>query len=174
MRTFLILLFSFLFIHCNNDDDNEYKPLPPATQTGEGTFACYVDGKAFIDNSGGWFNCYYQYVDGGYHFAIQGIEANQSMAIQLSTTSKSISENEILEFHDDIQGNAWAVGLFRTSNVNGTPSFTGGEYTGELHITKLDFENHIVSGTFWFDIPHPITGDTVKIREGRFDTLFTQ
>ena len=53
-------------------------------------------------------------------------------------------------------------------------SFTNQEYTGELIITKLDFNNQIVSGTFWFDLENPFTGERVEIREGRFDTLFTQ
>ncbi len=173
MRTFLILLFSFLFIHCNNDDDG-HQALPPATQTGEGTFACYVDGKAFIDTSGGWFNCFYQYV-GGYYFSIGGQDEEKApWAIMIQTNDKTISQGEILPLKSDTRGNAFATGLFYTSNTGGDYSLTNNEYTGELHITKLDFENHIVSGTFWFDIPHPITGDTVKIREGRFDTRFTQ
>ena len=53
-------------------------------------------------------------------------------------------------------------------------SFTNQEYTGKLIITKLDFENQIVSGIFWFDLENPFTGERVEIREGRFDTLFTQ
>lgn len=28
---------------------------------------------------------------------------------------------------------------------------TNEDYTGELHITKLDKEKNIISGTFWFD-----------------------
>jgi len=44
---------------------------------------------------------------------------------------------------------------------------------GKLTITKLDFEKRIVSGIFWFDLQHPITGERIEIREGRFDTLFT-
>jgi len=52
-------------------------------------------------------------------------------------------------------------------------SETNSEYTGELTITKLDFEKNVVSGTFWFDLQHPVTGERIEIREGRFDTLFT-
>ena len=62
-----------------------------------------------------------------------------------------------------------------TFSITDNPSSsTSSDFTGELKITKLDFTNHIVSGTFWFDIPHPVTGETVQIREGRFDTLFTE
>ncbi|VVV01345.1 MULTISPECIES: hypothetical protein [Mesonia] len=42
-----------------------------------------------------------------------------------------------------------------------------------MTITKLDFENHIVSGTFWFDAINE-EGKVLEIREGRFDTLFTE
>lgn len=47
------------------------------------------------------------------------------------------------------------------------------EVTGELTIIKLDFENNIVSGTFWFDAIND-DGEIVEIREGRFDMRFTQ
>ncbi len=42
-----------------------------------------------------------------------------------------------------------------------------------MSITKLDFENHIVSGTFWFDAINE-DGKLVEIREGRFDMNFTE
>uniref|UniRef100_UPI003899E6B3 DUF6252 family protein n=1 Tax=Tenacibaculum tangerinum TaxID=3038772 RepID=UPI003899E6B3 len=60
------------------------------------------------------------------------------------------------------------------SSTNYQVSHTSANYTGELTITRFDLTNKIVSGTFWFDIKHPTTGATVEIREGRFDTLFTQ
>lgn len=47
------------------------------------------------------------------------------------------------------------------------------EVMGEMTITKLDFEDNIVSGTFWFDAVNN-EGDMVEIREGRFDMRFTQ
>lgn len=50
---------------------------------------------------------------------------------------------------------------------------TTSEITGEMTITKLDFEKHIVYGTFWFDILLP-NGEIVEVREGRFDMQFTQ
>lgn len=65
-------------------------------------------------------------------------------------------------------------GAFKSSTVNVEFSNTSSTFTGEMTITKLDFENYIVSGTFWFNLKHPVTGDTVKIREGRFDSHFYQ
>ena len=181
-KTFL-LLFLICIFGCSNDDDKPSNPvdkLPPATQTGQGTFACLVDGKPFIDTSGYPnnlnFNCFYQYIDGGYYFGIGGddegfVYTNQPWSIDFGTINKTISEGETLQLLDDSPGNAGG-GLFSFTNVDNQTAHTNAEYTGELHITKFDLEKQIVSGTFWFDLKNPKTGETVEIREGRFDTNF--
>ena len=169
----LFFLLAFSLIACNKDDDTPQNPidqLPPATQTGAGTFACYVNGKSFIDTSGGWFNCYYQLIEGEYFFSVGGNDEDiLPQNIYIQTQKKSISEGEILVFNEISDGNAYAGGGFVFSINNGDFSFTNSQFSGELTITKLDFTNHIVSGTFWFDIQHPVTGEIVEIREGRFD-----
>jgi hypothetical protein len=165
---------------CKKDDDHKdpIDQLPPATQTGAGTFAALVDGKPFIaDNP--WFNCFYQYVDGEYYFGIQGRNnsnkyTSQPSSIALGTIKLKIQEGKIFELFEISENNA-SGGVGFTFSINDSQSSsTNSEYTGELNITKLDFQNYIVSGTFWFDIQHPLTGKRIKIREGRFDTLFTQ
>ncbi|MDT0650604.1 hypothetical protein [Autumnicola edwardsiae] len=66
----LILILGLLFnTSCNNDDDQPRKPidqLPAATQTGQQTFGCLINGEAFIpDNLGrGRPNAFYQFVNG--------------------------------------------------------------------------------------------------------------
>lgn len=177
-KLFLLLFFTFTLSCCSNDDDNN-ETLPPATQTGAGTFACKVNGQSFIDTSGGYFNCFYQYVDGGYYFGIGGNDedyqnSNLPWSISLGTVHRTISQGEILQLLESVDGNAAGSGFFSISSTQGEGSQTNSQYTGELTITKLDFTNNIVSGTFWFDVEHPVTGETVEIREGRFDTLFTQ
>ena len=174
MKKLFLLAAIALTLSCCNKDDDTTESLPPATQTGAGTFACNVNGRAFIDTSGGYFNCFYQLVDGDYYFGIQGQDDDEMRTVVLSTTAKSISENEILLLLENIDGHAWGGGRFNTDSIVGDASYTNSQYTGELSISKLDFVNNIVSGTFWFDIEHPVTGETVEIRNGRFDTLFTQ
>jgi len=172
-QLFLLLLITTFFSGCKSDDNNI---LPPATQTGAGTFACYVNGKPFIDKSGGWFNCYYQLVDGGYYFHISGEvkkKINGFWTIDIATFNMVISENATFSLTKYEEGNAWGGGAFSVSNITYKVLTTDSEYTGELTITKLDFEKRIVSGTFWFDLQHPVTGERIEIREGRFDTLFT-
>ena len=52
-------------------------------------------------------------------------------------------------------------------------NYTNNLNTGELKITKLDFTNNIVSGTFWFDVKDN-QNVIHQIRDGRFDMKFTQ
>ncbi|MGV7108177.1 DUF6252 family protein, partial [Flavobacterium sp. U410] len=96
-------------------------------------------------------------------------------SIGLSTNMLEIQENEtyILTLPTEENAASGAGGI--TQNIStGTFVWTNQEDTGELTITKLDFTNHIVSGTFWFNITNPYTGERIEIREGRFDTLFTE
>lgn len=72
MKKLTLLIFSILLLACDKDDKpaNPIDQLPPATQTGAGTFGCLVNGVPYVDNSG-FFNCFYQLVDGEYYFGIQ-------------------------------------------------------------------------------------------------------
>lgn len=174
MKKMFLLLLTMLTFSCCSDDDNNTS-LPPATQTGAGTFACYVNGKPFIDKSGGWFNCFYQLVDGEYYFSVGGNDENLNpRGIYIQTEKKEIFEGETYQLLELQDGNAYGGAGFSFSITENYQSYTDSEYSGELTITKLDFENHIMSGTFWFDIQHPLTGERVEIRDGRFDTLFTE
>ncbi|SEA48958.1 DUF6252 family protein [Bizionia paragorgiae] len=177
----LLILFSIcgLLTCCNKDDDNDDQPLPPITQSGAGTFACKVNGQNFIDTSGGFFNCFYQNVDGEYYFSISGIDNNYKntnlpWSISFGTIAKTIMEGETLQLIEETNGNAAGSAFFSISTTQGESSTTDINNSGELTITKLDFTNNIVSGTFWFDILNPVTGEIVQIREGYFDTIFTQ
>jgi hypothetical protein len=69
-------------------------------------------------------------------------------------------------------GNFYGGAGFTFSSGNSSLSYTNSNFNGEINITKFDTQNQIVSGTFWMNLQHPITGDTVKITEGRFDTRF--
>ncbi|HLS30810.1 MAG TPA: hypothetical protein VK021_08140 [Flavobacteriaceae bacterium] len=72
MKRLFLLVVLILCFACSKDDDNQ--SLPPATQTGAGIFACYVDGKPYVTDSNGWFDAYYEFAVGEYFFAVGGRE----------------------------------------------------------------------------------------------------
>ncbi|MFV0572243.1 MAG: hypothetical protein ACK5M1_07425 [Xanthomarina gelatinilytica] len=172
MKNILYILFAILIISCNKDDDNT-ETLPPATQTGAGIFACYVNGTSYIDTSGGYFNCFYQLIDGEYFFGIGGEDENHNIFRQviLSSNASEIEENIQYNLNCNEPNNHYAEVAFTGQLLDATTCNTN---FGTMTITKLDFTNNIISGTFEFDIIHPNTGETIQVREGRFDTLFTQ
>ena len=160
---------------CSNDDippPNPVDLLPPATQTGENTFGCLLDGEAFLPGGGiNPLDCVYQFVDGGYYFALQGNkrdEEDNRITIALGTISLEIEEGQIYNLYEYQEGNAVGVYSYATNT-----SYTSSEFSGKLKITKLDYENHIVSGIFWFNVQDE-NGIVHEIREGRFDMQFTQ
>ncbi|WP_372746855.1 lipoprotein, partial [Lutibacter sp.] len=71
----LILTITILLTACNKDNDSiaPIDQLPEATQTGENTFGCLLNGEAFLPSGGvNPLDCVYEYYDGSYHFALQG------------------------------------------------------------------------------------------------------
>ncbi|MBF6608583.1 MAG: hypothetical protein ITG00_07575 [Flavobacterium sp.] len=173
MKNTFLLVVAALLLSCSNDEGG-LPPLPAATQTGERTFGCLVDGVAFIHDSN-VINCYYQYVDGEYYFGIKGDNYdNNPVGIDLGTSMREIAEGETYQLRGYTNGNAWGSVFFQTSPTNGMSANTSEQMSGELTITRLDFSENIVSGSFWFNVTHPTTGETVEITQGRFDTFFTE
>lgn len=175
MKNLFLLLSFFTLSCCHKDDDQpktELEKLPPATQTGANTFGCLLDGQAFIPEGGlNPLDCVYQFVNGGYYFALQGSKrdsANNSLFLALSTENVQIFANQIYILKENIAGNAYG-----TYGFSAIFSRTNSIQTGELKITKLDTQNQIVSGTFWFDVKDH--NDVIhQIRDGRFDMQYTQ
>ena len=179
----LILFAMPLFLGCSNDDDKNQRPqnpvdqLPPATQTGEETFGCLVDGKVFIPSGsslgGPVLDCVYQFIDGEYYLSLQGNRRKDGMlqGVTLGTFKLKIEQSGVYSLSDNIDGNAFG-GWWFNPNSEYTFLYTSSTNIGKLHITTLDETRQIVSGTFWFDIFLP-NGEIVEIREGRFDMPYT-
>jgi hypothetical protein len=111
-------------------------------------------------------------VSGEYYFGLSGAKEDYFIRqIFLASNNKSIEEGNTYLLMANIEGSVYAECSFQGVGVSAD---TGETMIGELHITTFNFETYIVSGTFWFDLKDPISGETVKIREGRFDSHFTQ
>ncbi len=172
----LLLVLTATISCCNKDDDNPppdpVGQLPPATQTGAGTFGCLLDGEVFLPgNVPNKLDCVYQFVNGGYYFSLQGSKRdsnNNVILIGLSTKNMEINASTTYMLKENIDQSAYGTYFFNTDF-----NYTNQIETGELKITKLDFDNHIVAGTFWFDVKDS-NGIVHKIRDGRFDVRFTE
>ncbi|WP_291720611.1 hypothetical protein [Bernardetia sp.] len=143
--------------------------LPPATQIGENTFGCLVDGESFTpDGSPNSFSGSYNFHDGGYDLIVGGgnSQKDEISGVSVGTESLSINTGEKYSLFTRTSGNAYGS-VYRSSNT----SYTSSEYSGELFISKHDPENRIISGTFWYDIKDAF-GDVHEIREGRFDIKY--
>ncbi|RRJ91604.1 hypothetical protein EG240_05235 [Paenimyroides tangerinum] len=178
-KIFLSLSLLFLVIACNKDDDTNIKPedivLPEATQTGAVMLACKVNGVPYICKGYNQVTSYYQWVDGGYGFIIRGLKKTDFVwSISLGNRGNA-SMSKGTHPLNEVNPGYWGGGY-----IKGGPdsylkvSLTNSTYIGEMTITKFDLANEIVSGTFWFDVQNPWTGEKIEVREGRFDTHFSQ
>ena len=178
MRKLFLFITALLFIACSkSDDDHDFKEsLPEPSQKGAVMFACYVDGKAYIAKGYEGVTCFYQWVDGERQFSIHGNLDKRGLIVNVGIGGYYINliEGLTYDLKEIKKHNVTGSILFSNDGVFAESSSTNSEYTGELIITKLDMENEIVSGTFWFDVKHPLTGERVEVRDGRFDTHFSQ
>ena|SRR5690554_4259867 len=185
----LLLLFATiaLFVSCNKDDDptpepqiSEIDKLPPATQTGANKVGCLVNGKAFlpIGQLTGSSNPYCAYYHDAFVLIIRivknegNITGNGTESVAIYSSDTILEENMTYSLKE-IQSRKNAVFAI-TGGMAGVPDEsyeTNENYTGELHITELDKNNNIISGTFWFDVVNE-QGKKVEVREGRFDMVF--
>ncbi|QBN20181.1 hypothetical protein [Flavobacterium nackdongense] len=175
MKNLIFMFAAILTLSCCSKDDDKPKTeldkLPPATQGGENKIGCLLDGKAFIPNKElNSTNCYYQFFNGGYYFHISFSKRdinNHQIGLALNTNSLSINEGQTLSLKDNVLGNATGYYYYRFNST-----FTDQVNIGELKITNLDTQNHIVSGTFWYNILD-YEGNLHKITDGRFDFQYT-
>jgi hypothetical protein len=172
-KTLLLLLTIFTLSCCNKDDtpSNPVDQLPPATQTGAGTFGCLVNGEPFVDNSG-FFNCFYQLVDGEYYFGIGSDKEQAGLTQIIMGSNKSpIITNTIIELNENIDTQFYAeINLRNISGDFVTTNLTD----GKIVFTEFDTNLNVVSARFQFTIQIPTTGEIIQITEGRFDSHFTQ
>ena len=188
MKKLLLLFAIFAFlVSCNKDDDptpepqiSEIDKLPPATQTGVNKVGCLVNGKAFlpIGSSTGSSNPYCAYYHDAFVLVLRivknegNISGNGTESVAIYTNN-TILEEGVKYFLKSTESNNKAM----FSIIGGMAGVADESYnttennTGELHITKLDKNNNIIAGTFWFNAVNE-QGKKVEVREGRFDMVF--
>ncbi len=170
---FAIIALAIFFSSCKKETEE----LPPATQNGANTFGAKVNGELWVTRGFGPFP------------ANDVLEArrfgNGDIIINARNFASSPTEKEFVIF---VRG-AMSTGVYPLNSNVVHPTFdasyayyvkrkftpenewlTTTGYTGSVNLTNLDTINHIISGTFQFQMinsynaPQPLT-----VTEGRFD-----
>lgn len=163
----VLLAFAILFLlsTCKKDD------LPKATQTGENTMSCKVNGqvwqkKACSSCFGGGSALSINYDDRDF-FGVSGENNDQKITITLIINSLKTPRI----FTSSTKGNNQA---YLNSYKNGTIHYSTSKLnTGTVTVTKIDLTNKIISGTFEFTAEDESnTNNIIKVTDGRFDIKY--
>jgi hypothetical protein len=192
MKSSLLLSLLLLLSNCSKDDDSFTPILPPITQTGANTFGCYVDGKLLTPRDGtGTFN----YPDYGMSF-IAGPGPTDFTYNEIAIHDYKSGTGGLLDIHiTDLHQNGEGAFLINESNcqdgIDANPTinircrwwdeslqaykwYCSIENTGNLIITRYDYTNSIVSGTFSCRGQNRDDAtDIIEITEGRFDVKWS-
>lgn len=178
---FMPLLCLLLAFSCKKGKVPPLEQLPAATQEGKTTFGYLINGKAFTPKSSDLFNgsprqCYYQYVKGTYYFHVSasGEKGTDGIAmVMVETQGIKLGEDKTYSL-DVKRGKDGGAGIhYILAKTHHDSYMIGPGMAGGLTVTHLDEERHVVLGTFWFDAVSK-QGETVQVREGRFDMRYTR
>lgn len=175
-KIFFISVFIYLLYSCSSDDNSRDK-LPPETQTGANSAGCLVNGKVFLPKKEGInpeLVCNYEFIDGEFFFNLAFSDlrngGTESVAINHNRVSLEVNQIYIMNKNNIVDGDFTGGGGSYFKIIT-NKYYTNTIKTGELKITRLDLQNSIISGTFWFDAVNS-SGEVVEIRQGRFDMRY--
>lgn len=141
--TIACILSLALFQNCD-EPLTELGKLPPATQSGESTFGCLVNGKAWVTEISTDADAYYQ--DGRLFISTFLTKGNVDQGITISLKDYNLTEKEyILMEYPEIFGRL-------RNHVDNCEYLTSSIHIGSLIVTHLDQINYIISGTFEFEL----------------------
>ncbi len=176
IRTVLLLTLGLALGSCKKDEGPTWTPLgllPPKTQIGANTGGCLVNGGAFLPNRASIEPLVCHYLDGedfylGISQRVKGVYFSIIISIEDTPLHLQVGRTQVLNTRSI--KNARAAEYIINTEPYPSPNYysTTPSVTGELIITHHDFDNAFMSGTFWFDAVNS-QGDTIKVREGRFD-----
>lgn len=186
---FFLLAILFSTISCKKDKgpDNPYG-LPDATQTGENTFGCLINGEPWVadatqylglekdvsaiyDEVGvGAADQYYLNMDARFFVSSEDSARTEILSFNL----RPIYEEGIINFSDLLRADF----IYRKSlvNISNSMKVYGLDtlYNNKVNITHLDTISNTFSGVFDLRLlrSFEIEIDTLYISEGRFDVKY--
>lgn len=187
-KIYILCFLFFVLQACEKEDSGPMFSLPPATQTGENTFGCYIDGRLLIPRSGTgtWMGPDVALYYSGYGL-FPNYVYNEINVQDFKSSNAGLMDIHIIDLHENAEGDYTINksncldGLDANSNINIRCRIwdaSSQEYKwycsiedgGMLTITRYDFEAGIVSGTFSCTAVNrddPL--DTIEVTKGRFD-----
>lgn len=184
---FLIMLLGLS--HCKNKEVTPEDQLPPATQTGQNTAGCRVDGIAWTARAEGLFGPKPIIASWDNAFTTKR-HLKLSFAKVLDDAKSHVHARTRISFFIPNLHSAGTYVLDQLANPElastnpayGSFSFatlspdqlllTGPSATGRLIVTRFDSVARVVAGTFEFTAREASGAATVQVSEGRFDCRF--
>jgi hypothetical protein len=161
-KFFFIACLSFLLIFiCCCEKNEEQIIMPAETSVGAHTFGCFVNNDLFVHPKKKavgqyWYPSLY---------ASYSVEGNTLFIISYDFYDRFIMiADSLVEV-----GKTHSVITAKYSDENNNVFTTNNDLFAEIHLTKLDTINLIVSGTFSFSAKHNESDSIVNVTNGRFD-----
>ncbi len=170
-RLLTLMSMGLLLMTCKSQEDM----LPSATQTGQNTFGCLIDGKSYVPNGGNGFMPA-KPVKGGFLVLTSipytlGIYirtyARDRQRIELYLNNYTLGKHSLNNNTQTIPVSIYPkdYGLYESDT---TDYVTSTKYTGWVNLTKADSATGVVSGTFEVTAGTK-DGKTISVTSGRFD-----
>ena len=180
---------------CNKDDDPiqpRVDQLPPATTSGANTAGCIINGKVLIPKNGinptsgqdvygldGHTGINFDVIPYGnnhFAFAIYNIKDkgfNYSIYVHLNNVLNGTGNYTVgqsnAEYWSFASNNPQIIARETFDGVSGK-TFLSSPNSGTITITRFDYPNHVISGTFSATLYNQTnTTEVIQVTDGRFD-----
>ena len=172
---YILFLLPFFLLVASCDDDTilptpetDVPGLPPATQTGAGTFGCLVDGEPWVAKSAPFASgstvglrvTYYPNWN-GFGIGAYNHDNNSNISFSISSVNEVGAYKIDLGIHYYLDSdNCWKNEMIDSKNFYSNINF-------------IDLTNRTISGTFSFTtVNEDDSCPDIQITEGRFDATF--
>lgn len=176
MKKLLAAAFALVVL---NSCKQEIKTLPEPTQTGANTFGAKVNGENFgplgsslltkttLEATHGFDS---SIIIHARNFSRSPIEFEMEIYLKNVNAPGTYSLNQETEI---APGQSASYAYYVRRNINITDEWiTSNNATGTVQVTKIDWVNRIVSGTFEFTANAKRGSGSITVTEGRFDVKF--
>lgn len=170
-----LLAVPLLWGGCDKQNDCPELRLPPLTTEGLNTFGCLIDGEVWVPHVD--WQLIQTPLDFG-EITVVHFEDENAFYIRVDRrpNGNCDSTDQVMHFSisldslDDVNlDNSSGFNNWNTGRWQYRPDTTVNRV---VDIQKFDPDERILSGTFSFDFLHEPSGESIQVRDGRFDLKF--